>query len=93
MERDVYVRPPREANCPIAIIWKLNKAAYGLSDAAKLWFNSFSSYLKEIDIHQSREEKSLFLTKGAILVHLDDILFGGTTVFHEQFIDKIKEKI
>ena len=34
LNRDVYVKPPREANCP-GKLWKLYKCLYGLNDASK----------------------------------------------------------
>ena len=39
LERTVYVEPPCEMKKPF-VIWKLKKAAYGLGDAARNWYES-----------------------------------------------------
>ena len=34
IDRNIFVIPPHEANCPKEHIWKLNKCTYSLSDAS-----------------------------------------------------------
>ena len=40
IERDVYIKPPKEAGLPPNKLWKLNKNLYGLSDASRSWYVS-----------------------------------------------------
>ena len=44
IQRDIYVKPPKEANCPNSL-WKLKKVVYGLNDAARNWFFSVKNEL------------------------------------------------
>lgn len=37
--RDIYVKPPREAEDPNGL-WKLLAAAYGLVDSGRLWYRT-----------------------------------------------------
>ena len=32
-----YVRPPKEAECNVKVLWKLNTTIYGLNDASRSW--------------------------------------------------------
>lgn len=33
----VFVRPPSYARVPAGLVWQLNKCAYGLTDAPRMW--------------------------------------------------------
>ena len=37
LERDVYLKPPREAQVP-GKLWRLNRCVYGLNDASRYWY-------------------------------------------------------
>src|SRR5215469_1745322 len=43
IERELYLRPPKEIKSEK--IWKLKKAVYGLKDAAKTWYQSLLKIL------------------------------------------------
>ena len=62
---------------------KMNKSAYGLSDAPLLWFNEASRRLKKMDIHPQKLDNCFFAwydRSGALqlllLLHVDDMLIG-----------------
>ena len=38
IDREIYLEPPPEFNSS-GKLWKLNKAVYGLTDAARQWFD------------------------------------------------------
>ena len=37
--RDIYLKPPVEANCEINFVWKLKKCVYELSDTSLKWYH------------------------------------------------------
>lgn len=98
IEREVYIRPPHEANCP-QHVWKLNKCVYGLSDASLYWYDSVKSVLLETGAKMSKIDPAVFyyMTKegvleGVIACHVDDFIWGGTNVFEQIVIDVIRNK-
>ena len=97
MDRDVFIIPPPESNCLPDHIFKLEKCAYGLSDASLKWYQKVKSfvllnkgYLSEIDpslfIWYSNEKTLL----GYILIHVDNFLFAGVKEFHNSIIKRLK---
>ena len=97
IERTVYVNPPSEAKKPF-IIWKLKKAAYGLGDAARNWYDSVLREVVEIGCKKSTYEDALFYFKendkllGLITTHVDDFLNGGNLIFKKKVLDLIDNK-
>ena len=89
IEREVYLKPPIEAEIP-GYVWKLKKVAYGLDDAARNWFLSVEEFLKGLECKQSCLDRSLFRwyykgeLQGIFLTHVDDFLFAGTSLFKEK---------
>ena len=59
IERDVYLKPPIEANSPNHL-WKLKKVVYGLNDAARYWFFSVKKELEQLGCVQSKFDPALF---------------------------------
>ena len=59
IERDVFVKPPREVR-EEGTVWKLEKAAYGLDDASRHWYFSVREDLISFDCKQSEIDKALF---------------------------------
>ena len=47
VDRDLYVRPPRDLRCVnAAALWRILKSAYGLSEAPRLWYIQAKDLLK-----------------------------------------------
>jgi hypothetical protein len=56
---------------------RLNRALYGLRDSLLLWYEEFSSSLKEVGLRLLKEEPCLFFSndrKILVLFYVDDIL-------------------
>lgn len=74
------------------IVCRLNKSLYGLKQASRNWFSTFSDTIHKFVYQQSKADYSLF-TKSqgnsftAILIYVDDILLTGNDL-HE--IKKLK---
>lgn len=98
IDRDIHVIPPEEAK-EDGMIWKLNKAAYGLTDASPNWYLSVKDELTKFGCKQSELDKALFRwysgngnLEGIFVMHVDDFLFAGTKAFVLSVIDPIVNK-
>ena len=98
IERDIYIKPPIEIKKD-AIIWKLNKVAYGLCDASWQWYFSVKEELCKLGCKQSQMDKAMFRwynqghLEGLFIMHVDDFLYSGTENFKKTIINKIQKKI
>ena len=94
IEREVYIKPPKEAECANRI-WKLKRCLYGLNDAARQFFDSVSNELKAIGCVQSDLDPALFFMKqnghiiGMLVSHIDDFLHAGEAAFDDLVMDKL----
>ena len=95
IERNVYLRPPKEAGVS-GVLWKLKKVVYGLSDASRVWYLRVVEELQKLAVRCSRFDKAFFLwnsggqVEGVILVHVDDFLWCGSQLFVEKVITPLK---
>ena len=94
MDRDVYIRPPKEANLP-GKLWKLNKCLYGLKDASRKWYMRVLSKLKDLKFTKCAHDKGLFyLFKDGVLIgmvalHVDDFLHAGSSYFYQTVLPQL----
>ena len=96
MERNVYIKPPKEAKCNDKI-WRLNKCVYGLTDASLSWYKRVKSVLTECGGVMSKVDPSVFYWTdstgevcGILACHVDDFIWGGTDKFENEVISKIR---
>ncbi|GJQ99338.1 putative ribonuclease H-like domain-containing protein [Tanacetum coccineum] len=85
IEEEVYVCQPLGFEDPEFPnkVYKVEKALYGLHQAPRAWYKTFSTYLLESGFRRGTIDKTLFIKKdkGDILlvqVYVDDIIFGST---------------
>ena len=77
-ERDVFLRPPKEAVCSEKVLWKLNKCVYGLNDAASVWYFTVRTFLLKLGCIQLKADPAGFYwyhegeLSGVFLMHVDD---------------------
>ena len=98
LDRDVFIRPPKEAGVKPGIVWKLNRCLYGLTDAARQFYLSVNQALRNQDCIQSELDPSLFYYKnqqgvldGMLVSHIDDFLHGGNLQFDRHVMDSLRE--
>ena len=98
IERDVYIKPPKEANQG-GYLWKLKKVVYGLSDAPRNWYVTLRSFLESNGVLVSKYDPALFYKysdegdlMGIMVCHVDDFLWGGDDVFKELIIKPLMAK-
>ncbi|GJX43292.1 uncharacterized mitochondrial protein-like protein [Tanacetum coccineum] len=85
IEEEVYVCQPLGFEDPDFpdIVYKVEKALYGLHQAPRAWYETLSTYLLDNGFQRGKIDKTLFIRrdKGDILlvqVYVDDIIFGST---------------
>ena len=96
LKREVFIKPPKEANVSENMLWKLNVALYGLNDASLQFFIKSKMVLKQLGCIQSSMDPALFFKRnhngeliGLICVHVDDFIHCGTSEFKESVIEEL----
>ena len=95
LEREVYVKPPREANNK-GKLWRLRKCLYGLKDASKAWYTKVAKKLEKAGFVASYYDPGFFYLKdksgrliGMVGLHVDDFISAGTHYFNMHVIPGI----
>ena len=94
LDRDVYIKPPKEANMPGKLM-KLNKCLYGLKDASRQWYFKVLNKLKAMGFKKSFCDKGVFFfikdnkLIGFIALHVDDFLHAGDQFFNNTIMPQI----
>ncbi|GJV28593.1 putative ribonuclease H-like domain-containing protein [Tanacetum coccineum] len=85
IEEEVYVNQPSGFVDPEFpnIVYKVEKALYGLHQAPRAWYETLSTYLLEIGFRRGTIDKTLFINKIKndillVQVYVDGIIFGST---------------
>ena len=93
IERDVFVKPPREAKLEKGHLWKLEKCLYGLRDASRKWYCRIKTALLKLGFEISKLDPAVFYYRnknkeiiGLVGVHVDDFLHCGTESFNKYVI-------
>ena len=94
LERQIFLKPPKEAKT--LKLWKLRKAVYGLNEASRYWYQRVYDELMKIVVLRSLYDEALFYYKVNILhgitaVHVDDFIFGGSSLFHDVAMEKVRQ--
>lgn len=99
LEREVFVKPPREANLQKGHLWQLQKCLYGLIDASRQWYFEVKSTLIDLGCTQSKMDLAVFFKLdsagkliGVVGVHVDDFIHCGTQMFNKMIIEPLVQK-
>ena len=102
IDRTVYVIPPKEfvpsrPNRQEPILWKLTRPLYGLTDASRKWYYRMDKELTRLGCQRSKYDYAVYNyfhsgeLEGQVLLHVDDLLYGGSNLFHKKVIDRFME--
>ena len=95
-DREIYLEPSPESNSS-GKLWKLNKAVYGLTDAARQWFDRVKDAFLSLKCTQSKYEPDLFFwydsnkLQGMTVIHVDDFIHAGTEAFEKQVLNNLQK--
>ena len=96
LEREVYIKPPKEANTPRGYIWKLNKCLYGLKDASRQWYFKVRENLLGANFQQSHLDPGVFYKYdsagclvGIVGIHVDDFIHAGNNSFNVEVLNPV----
>ena len=97
LKREIFVKPPPEAQCDLSILWKLKKCVYGLTDASLMWYDRIIKFVTTCNGKVSKIDPVLFLwhknmnVEVFIIFHVDDFSWAGTGNFKQTVISQLKE--
>ena len=76
---DLFMFPPTEFYNPEdQVVWKLNKAIYGLRSSPHAWQKHLAETLQQLGVHRLASEPNVFKTatgNAFVLCYVDDLLF------------------
>ena len=96
IDREIYVKPSKEANVPRDKLWKLNTTIYGLSDASRSWYINVKNELINLGTKLCHSDPAVFSwhfnakLSGILCTHGDDFSFGGNEHFINNVIKPLK---
>lgn len=96
----IYARIPKKGvpNVSNDCLVELTKCVYGLIDAPLQWWNCFTKCLTELGMRQSELDPCCFRyyhdheLHGVLALHVDDMVLGGSHVFMQNVVKKMREK-
>ena len=99
LDRDVFVRPPKECRVE-GRIWKMLKRAYGFVDASRGFYLELDKVLLELGCEAISLDQAMYVYRkhddslsGMILTHVDDFLHGsGDKEFYENVMGPLKKR-
>jgi hypothetical protein len=97
LKRNVYLIPPKEAEAGDKV-WKLKRCLYGLSDAARQFYESVTEEMATLGCVKSNLDPSMFYKRdekglsGLLVSHIDDFLHSGTVSFENSTTAKLCQR-
>ena len=97
IKRTVLIKPPKEFRVDTSTVWKLNKPVYGLNDAARCWYLTVRKCLLKLGCESIEYDKSVYIyikdnvVRGFLVIHVDDFLSGGDSMFKENVLIPLKK--
>ena len=93
-DREVYLKPPREAKT--RNLWKLKKCVYGLKDASRQWYLTLKDEVVKAGGKVSMYEPGMFFRRseggtlaGLMPCHVDDLFWSGTSTFKREGVNRL----
>ena len=99
LNREVFVRPPKERRIP-GVLWQMLKGAYGLVDASRGFYLEVEKILVNLGCVKSIHDPAMYMyylddgsLDGMVMTHVDDMLHGsGGSEFEKNVMKPLKER-
>ena len=100
LQRNIYVRLPKEFEPDDSFVYKLKKPLYGLSDAGRqFWLkvskmfkeNGYESVVGDECLYRKVDENNKLI--GLVIIHVDDFVYNGTDKFVEDLENLVKSQL
>jgi len=100
LKEEIYMRHSQSIQCKGDNVCRLNKAIYGLKQAARCWFEVFEQALKDCEFVNSSVDRCIYiLDKGDIreniyvLLYVDDVVIAtGNMITMDKFKNYLMKK-
>ncbi|CAN6485375.1 unnamed protein product [Victoria cruziana] len=93
LKEEVYMEQPPGYTEHDSSKWvcKLHRSLYGLKQASRSWFDSFSTEIKQHGFRRSILDHSMFIFKNSsvttwVLIYVDDIIITGSDATHIDWV-------
>ena len=92
IDREIFVKTPKEVDESPNKVWKLNTTIYGLTDASRSWHISIKNKLL---VSASKSDPSVFVWRnednleGVMCVHVHEFLLGGCQLFIKNIAERL----
>lgn len=99
LKKEIYIEQPYhyEKKTKDNLVCKLNKAMYGLRQAARCWNETLNAIMNELGLHQFVSEECVYASKGNQLLvgaYVDDlIVISASEKIIENFKKRLIEKV
>lgn len=97
LHEEIYVEQPKgyqlQDNDGNPMVWRLNKALYGLRQAPRCWYRKFSDYMATIGLERSTTDTALFFNNDRsfyLILYVDDALMMSN---NQDLLNEIKSKL
>ena len=96
LDRELYIEPSAEEKKP-NVIWRLNKAVYGLNDAPLKWYECLDKELITLGCVRSKLDTACYIYReerqlaGIACIYVDDVIAAGTKTFNEKVLCGLKD--
>ena len=96
MTDEVFVWPPAEYYPDRKVLWRLNKAMYGLRQAPKLWQDHFAATMQKLKFKRCKSDGNLYCHESGslfVLAYVDDLLIIGDDKLKRQFLEELQKEL
>ena len=96
LDRELYMEPSSEEKKP-NVIWRLNKAVYGLNDARLKWYQRLDKELITLGCVRSKLNTACYVYReegqlaGIACICVDDVITVGNNTFNKKVLCRFKD--
>ena len=96
LDRELYIEPPAKEKKP-NVIWRLNKAVYGLNDAPLKWYECLDKELNKLGCVHFKLDAACYIYReegqlaGIACIYVDDVIAAGNNTFNQKALCGLKD--